>query len=164
MTLDLNLAMISGALMFLGYALYIGLTLKRDVEPNPTTWLMFAYGTVLLTILELDRLGWNPEALMGVLVVPIACSISGVIVALICLRRGTLRWPSDWEDRISFITDLILTAGYVTAGVLLAVGYIVPEQREFASLLFLICSNLTAITAFVPILRHTRRDQSAERS
>lgn len=153
------LTFLAGGLMLLGYLLYIQGSLRKEIEPNPTTWLMFSYGTVLLTVLELDRgAGWELS------VVPITCSLLGVLVALICARRGKMRWPKDWEDRASFVTDITLTIGYVSAWYFLVAGYIHPDERDMWNLLFLILSNATTITAFTPILRATKSDPSHERS
>ena len=144
----LQLGVAAGLLQILGYTFYIRKTLRNEVEPNPATWLMFAYGTTLLTILEFDvGAEWH------LLFLPVACAILGVYVAFLCWHRGTLSWPKDREDQIAFIADLCLTAIYVTAGILLWRGAISEESRTLLSFVLLFASNATAITAFTPLIR-----------
>jgi hypothetical protein len=167
MLIGLELAFISGALMLAGYALYIGLSLKHDIEPNPTTWLMFSYGTALLTFFEGDTIlketGW--AAGWPLLVVPIACTIGGIIVAcVIRFRQKKRMMPVDRADKVSFYVDLALTLGYIITWTLLAFQLISEEMRGTAVLAFLVLSNLSAVPAFVPIFRSTRKDPRGERA
>jgi hypothetical protein len=154
----LQLGIIAGILQIIGYALYIRKTLHSEIEPNPATWLMFAYGTTLLTILEFD-VGAEP----GLLILPITCAVLGAYVAWLCWHRGRLSWPEDLEDRIAFIADLALTVAYVTTWYLLTRGTINENERETLTLLFLLFSNMTTITAFVPLLRGARQHPHKER-
>lgn len=165
----MHLALLSPGLMLLGYAFYIGLSLKRDVDPNPTTWVMFAYGTALLFFLELDTLSWQWSdgitVELVILLTPAACALSSIYVAFLCFKRGTWKLiPDEWKDGVSFATDVLLTIGYVTAWILLALNYISSGDRELWTIIFLVGSNLTTLTAFYPILRHTKRDPSVERA
>lgn len=50
-----ELGIVAAALQAAGYLVYGSRVLRRDILPNPTSWLMFAYGTTLLFILEWDR-------------------------------------------------------------------------------------------------------------
>ncbi len=154
-----NLALLSGGLMLLGYLFYITQTLRREIEPNPLTWLMFAYGTGLLTFLE-----WDRGAGFDLLLLPVTCTLCGVFVAFICWRRGKITWPKDWEDGASFTIDLLCTIGYLAAWAALVFGQITPEWRETANWVFLILSNVSAIPAFIPILRSTVKNPSVERA
>ena len=143
-----QIAIVAGILQFFGYVLYIRQALRHELEPNPSTWLMFAYGTALLTALELDM-----GASMPLLILPIVCAVLSVYVAYECWKRGTLGWPDEWEDRAAFVADLLLTVGYIGAWVLLALGDITPAVRAQATLWFLVFSNATTLTAFTPLLR-----------
>lgn len=155
-----RLGYIASGLMIFGYWIYIRHALVDGFDPNPSTWLMFAYGTALLTVLEFDK-----DAEWHLLLTPIACSLLSIWVALICRRRGKLRWPDAWEDRIAFILDILLTIAYVSAWAV-ATYSLVPSfteaDREDAALLFLICSNLTTVTAFMPLLISTFRKSGEE--
>lgn len=155
---SMQLGVLAGSLQILGYTLYIRKTLRSEVEPNPATWLMFAYGTTLLTILELDV-----GAALPLLILPISCAILGAYVAYLCWHRGKLSWPKDVEDRIAFIADLLLTAAYLAAWYLLTRGTINESERKTLALLFLLFSNMTTVTAFIPLLRGAYRHPHKER-
>lgn len=65
-----TLAILSGVLQVAGYVLYIKKTLGKEINPNPTSWLMWAYGTTLVLVLELDRnAGWE------ILLLPFLCAV-----------------------------------------------------------------------------------------
>lgn len=150
------LAVLSGALQALGYWLYERSTLRHETEPNASTWLMFAYGTTLLGILEYSR-----DADWELLVLPITCATLSVGVAYICWKKGTLRWPEEWQDRLAFLADIALTVGYAGAWGLEHYGFIDADSRDYANLAFLICSNATTITSFTPLIRGARRNEGA---
>src|SRR3989344_5118398 len=123
---------------------------------------MFAYGVALLTILE-----WDRDASFALLVLPIVCGVMSIFVAVLCGRQGTLRWVGEWEDTWevrAFGGDLTLTVLYAGAGVLYALALLSEKWRSFAALVFLIGSNATTFTAFVPILRSTYAHPEKERS
>ena len=152
------LGIIAGLLQALGYFFYIYLTLKRGLRPNATTWFMFAYGTLLLTVLEFDRdAGW------ALLILPITCTVLGVLVAGICWYLGTLKWPDDWGDRTAFVMDVFLTFCYLSSWVLQERGALTQTQTRFAVAAFLVASNLTALTSFGPLLREAWREPEHER-
>lgn len=154
-----SLGLIAGALQVLGYVVYIRKSLRRELEPNSAAWLMFAYGTALLTALELD-LG----ASIHLLLLPTICATLSVYVAYICWRRGTLGWPEDSADRFAFIADIMLTIAYLGAWWLSASGSISDEWRGIAVVGFLVLSNLTTLTAFSPLLRDAYLNPHRERS
>jgi hypothetical protein len=154
----LQLGILAGLLQVIGYTLYIRKTLRSEIEPNPATWLMFAYGTTLLTILELDAdAGWS------LLLLPITCSVMGFYVAYLCWHRGRLSWPEDLEDQIAFIADLFLTGAYVFTWYMLTLGTINADERETLAILFLVFSNMTTVTAFIPLLRGAHSHPHKER-
>lgn len=156
--LSVYLGIFAGLLQALGYFLYVFMTLRRDLKPNASTWFMFAYGTALLTVLE-----WERDASAVLLIVPVVCSVLAIVVACICWRRGTLRWPDDKEDRVSFGADLVLTVCYVAAWLLYTQGMLTSAQVGYAILVFLVASNLTAFTSFTPLLREARTAPGHER-
>jgi len=155
------LGIAAGLLQALGYVFYIQKSLRKEVDPNPATWLMFAYGVALLTILE-----WDRDASFTLLVLPIVCGVMSIFLAILCWRRGTLRWPTKWEDKWelgAFKGDIGLTTLYASAWFLYAFAFLNEEERSFWALLFLIGSNATTFTAFIPILRSTYVHPSRER-
>lgn len=153
-----SLGIIAGLLQALGYFLYIVLTLKRVLRPNASTWFMFAYGTALLTILELDR-----EAHWTLLVLPVTCTTLGILVACLCWYRGTLQWPRERVDQLSFIMDALLTVCYFGAWLLHEYDMLTRTQATFAVLVFLVASNLTSFSSFAPLLREAWTEPMHER-
>ncbi len=153
------LGIAAGVFQALGYVLYIRQSFRHEIEPNAATWFMFAYGTALLGVLEYSR-GAESELLY----LPAICAALGVVVALICLKRGTLRWPKEWQDQLAFLIDVVLTVGYVGVWGLAASGVLDEEKRGYANLVFLVCSNLTAISSFSPLIRGTKRHPAKERT
>ncbi|RJQ35112.1 hypothetical protein C4556_01195 [Candidatus Parcubacteria bacterium] len=152
---------IAAFLQAVGYALYLYDSVRKTVEPNAATWLMFAYGTILLTVLE-----WDNHASNALLALPATCALMGIIVAALCAKRGTLRWPRGWEDVWevrAFKYDIALTVLYFGTWVLTVATLLDEADRSLAALVILFGSNATTITAFIPILRSTWRDPSRER-
>ncbi len=157
---------IAGLLQFVGYVMYIK---DEHIDPNPVTWFMFAYGTILLTVLE-----WDSDATLAELILPSVCSAMSIYVSYRCWKKARIKnpqqwWPRDWwpedrRDKISFQIDIILTCGYVLAWTLLMADLLAEEQKAWAVLVFLVGSNLTTISSFVPLLRGTFNDPSIERS
>jgi len=141
---------IAGALQALGYGLYIRQSLKHEIEPNAATWFMFSYGTFLLGVLEFSR-----GAKLELLYLPAVCATLSIAVAFICWKRGMLRWPEEWQDRLAFLVDVILTICYVGA------WFLDEEERGYANLVFLVCSNLTTISSFSPLIRGAKRMERA---
>ncbi len=145
------LAFIPGLLQALGYFLYVRKSLRDEVEPNATTWMMFAYGTAFLTILE-----WDSKASWTVLVLPVVCALSSlVVVAVITIKHGRPHWPTAWQDRTALCVDLFLTAVYVGAGMAQKAGFVSEQTREVCVLVLLVASNTSTIVSFVPLVRET---------
>lgn len=160
------LGIAAGLLHFIGYVAYIG---NDDIEPNPVTWLMFAYGTLLLSFLE-----WDSDATIGELFLPTVCSAMAVYVAARCWWRARRKdptrywprewWPSDCRDRAAFQLDLVLTALYLTAALLLHKDWIDAQAKDFAVISFLVAANLTTFSAFFPLIRSVLENPHHERT
>lgn len=153
----LLLGICAGILQVIGYIIYI---LHDDIDPNPVTWFMFAYGTAILTILE-----WDMDATIPELILPATCSVFAIYVSLRCWVHARRRdpskwWPEDWwpSDRIqqaSFISDILITIGYVSIWAFVAFGTLTPETKLLAVFWFLLLSNLSTFPAFYPIIHET---------
>lgn len=144
------LGVVASVLQAAGYVIYIRKTLRHEVAPNPTTWLMFAYGTALLTLLE-----WDRHAPWSLLILPFTCAVMSLVVAGICWRRGDLRWPESRIDRCALTADIALTVGYAAVWLASNHAYIGSGLRDEFVLLFLALSNASTLVAFIPILRET---------
>jgi len=149
------LGLLAGLVQFIGYALYWQLSIKNEIDPNPLTWLMFAYGTALLTVLE-----WDNSAVWYELVLPTVCSICAIGIALLIWVRSKEWWPAVWTiskntDGAAFKWDMIITVAYVIVAYLSMLAFFESSTREILVLMFLVIANLTTFTSFVPILRET---------
>ena len=143
-----TLGIAAALLQVLGYAFYIWCTLRKETDPNPTSWLMWAYGTTLVTVLEFDR-----GASWVVLCMPVLCAVCRIFVALhIRCKVGTLL-PTHWADWSAFFLDVGLTSGYVFAWTLNVSHVLTEGQRGVATLAFLVLSNATTVTTFAPMIR-----------
>src|SRR3990167_4377704 len=103
----LQLGIFAALLQVAGYAFYGSKILRRDIRPNATSWLMFAYGTSLLAVLE-----WDRDASLALLALPITCALSSIVVALYVLRKTRSWVPENFLDRLSFGLDIFLTVIY----------------------------------------------------
>lgn len=153
----LVLACASGLLQALGYLVYIRKSLSKEIEPNPTTWLMFAYGTALLTVLE-----WDRDAQWPLLVLPAVCALLSIRVTFLCWRNGKLKWPESWVDRFAFLTDLLLTVAYVSVWYASSHQVISEQEREALVIAFLLCSNASTVISFIPLMREARKNPEHE--
>ncbi len=166
--LDLLLigGIIAGLLQFIGYVLYIK---DEDIDPNPVTWFMFAYGTALLTVLE-----WDSNATFAELILPGVCSAMSIYVSYRCWQKARAKnprewwphdwWPSEWQDKVAFQTDIALTVGYLLAWTLLFMNVLNGGQKAVSVAFFLVASNLTTISSFLPLLRGTIKNPNTERA
>jgi len=160
----IGLAILSGVLQLLGYILYIR---NEDIDPNPVTWFMFAYGTAILAVLEWDMSATWPE-----LVLPVVCAVFSIYVSYKCWKKARAIdphkwWPEDWwpEDiweKYSFISDIFITVAYIAAWALASFALLTTEHKELAVLAFLLLSNLSTAPAFYPLLNETYKDPTKE--
>ena len=153
----LSLGLAAGALQVAGYAFYGSKVLRRDIRPNAASWLMFAYGTTLLFIVE-----WDRDASFALLALPIACALSSIAVALYALNKTRQLWPTHNLERVSFALDVLLTFIYLSTWILLGKGIIVEQQKDIAEILILICWNIGIFTSFFPLLRQVYHHPDTE--
>ncbi|MDO8514106.1 MAG: hypothetical protein Q7S50_01020 [bacterium] len=151
-----ELGIIAASLQAAGYFFYGARMLRRDILPNPTSWLMFAYGTTLILILE-----WDRDASLALLILPATCAISSIVVALYALRGARSWLPEHPFDRFSFAFDILLTLVYLFTWFLLVNGFIVETQKNLADIIILVSWNID-ISAFFPLLRQVYRHPHTE--
>ena len=155
---------VAGLLQLVGYTFYLR---SEDIDPNPVTWFMFAYGTLVLAVLE-----WDAEATFSELILPTVCGVLAIVVSVKCWRGArkndpTKWWPEDWwpEDRfdkLSFVSDILITIGYIAAWLLASFAILSSVEREWAVFAFLFLSNLSTFPAFYPILNSTYKQPQRE--
>ncbi len=165
----ITVGLAAGFIQLVGYILYWKLVVTADGKlPNPLTWLMFGYGTFILTILE-----WDVGASWDELYLPAVCSICGIGVAGFIWFRSykttKQRWPREWNmkhvdlwDGMSLSIDLVVTIGYVTAWAIFTWGALDEEGRYLSKMMFLLFCNISTVFNFVPVLRDTRSHPSHE--
>ena len=144
----LQLGVFAALLQVAGYAFYGSKILRRDIRPNAATWLMFAYGTGFLLIVE-----WDRDASFALLALPAACALSSIVVAFYTLWKSEVWWPEHVLERTSFGLDILLTIAYVSTWVFLINGFIGETQKDSADVLILLFVNLATFTSFYPLLR-----------
>ena len=154
----LVLGVLAAALQALGYLAYGFKVLKRDITPNAASWLMFAYGTTFLVILE-----WDRDASFALLALPVVCALLSIGIALYCLRKVRRAWwPEHWLEKFSFLLDVLLTIAYLYTWMLLVQGTIGAAEKNLAEIFILICWNIGIFTAFFPLLRQVYHNPSTE--
>lgn len=155
----ITLGVLAGIVQFIGYVYYIK---NEDIKPQPTTWFMFAYGTAILTLLEVGASAHWYE-----LILPIVCSVMAIYVSFRCWRYSraldpSSLWPKDWwpEDtmsQVSFVTDVMITILYVAIVTMVAAFNLNPLYQLYGALAFLFLSNSVTFTSFYPILQETKK-------
>ena len=104
------LSLLSGLLQAAGYFLYFRGSLRHEILPNATTWLMFAWDTTLLVVLHAS-LGASPM----ILLLPTVCASCSIAVAAVSWAKRGFRWPDDDVDRFALTSCAVLTIGYATS-------------------------------------------------
>ncbi len=160
----------AGLFQLAGYIAYYLLVIRKEgKEAEPLTWFMFAYGTALLTVMELDTM-LNEAAkdsswlnIASVLLLPLICSLGGIGVAIGIWRQNfretKLLWPKEWKvdwsdtDGKAFAADIGITICYSSLWLFTFFGIATGEAHSWWVVAFLVASNLTTFPNFVPILR-----------
>lgn len=139
-------AMLFGAaaaiLQVAGYLWYIHNFRREAIRPNAASFLMFAYGTAFIFLLE-----YESAATWAMLALPAACAAMSIAIAVMCLRQGATE-PIDRAEGIAFALDVGLTVGY-------AYGIYLYGQNATFSYGFLLAANATVLTSFFPLVRST---------
>ncbi len=153
-----TLGLVAAALQALGYFVYGFKVLRKEILPNPTSWLMFAYGTSFLFVLE-----WDRDASVALLALPAVCAVMSIAIALYCLHKVRRAWwPEHGLERFSFSFDVLLTIAYLFTWTLLAQGAIAVSDKDWADTFILMCWNIGIFTAFFPLLRQVYHHPATE--
>lgn len=146
------LAISAGILQVAGYIAYV----LKFAKPNALSWLMWAYGTSLLAVLEYDH-----EIKWYLLLLPIACALCSIAFSIVFWRHRNAA-DIHWSDWVALGMDLCLTAGYLLMWYLEGEHTLTQEGKETAVSAFLLVSNLTTISSFWPTIRGVWEDSSRE--
>ena len=151
------LAVVSGVVQLLGYISYLQKTYRQEIEPDSTSWLMFAFETLVLLWLEKD---FDAGEL---LFQPLVCTILGIWVAERIWREGNLKiWPKERLDQIVLVVNVILIVVYAFSKNASEVGRISQENLNALLVISLTVSNLSGVVSFIPIIRHTKQNPRKE--
>lgn len=150
------LGITAGLLQALGYFFYIKIAREGLSAPNPLSWIMWAYGTSLIGLLEFSQ-----NASPYLLVLPAACSASSIYVAIRSWQYRKLE-NLDWNDWFAFSADVLLTICYTSVWLLAKYGMLSPEKKSIATLSFLLLSNATTFTTFWPTLKGIMKNPQGE--
>lgn len=153
----LQFGIFAALLQTAGYAFYGSKVLTRDIRPNAISWLMFAYGTTLLLVVE-----WDRDASFALLALPAACAALSIIVAFHALRNADVWWPRNFSERFSFGLDIVLTIVYLATWGFITWGLISEADKNLAEVVILFCWNIGVFTAFFPLLRQVYRHPHTE--
>ncbi len=151
------IALLSGALQIAGYGTYLVKALSSEINPNPTSWLMWSYGTALIFALE-----WDRGASAAMLILPGVCACSSLIIAALCAKRGTLRWPTERSMKVALASDVILTIAYLATWLLVSIHVLTPDQKQFSEAVILMLGVSSTLVTFVPMIVSTKKDPSNE--
>lgn len=154
----LTLSALSGILHATGYALYLRSLLRSEITPNALSWLMFAYGTGMVAVLEAAC-----GARLTELLLPTVCAIASIVVAS-RLWRGSIKLRViPMADRVAFAIDVILSISYVGLFFAERTNLVTGKAASSGSTVLLVCALATNVTAFLPIIRSTYEEPSSER-
>lgn len=156
-SLLVQLGFLSGVIQLVGYLYYIKKTHNDDISPNPTTWLIFAFDTTLLAILEAVA-----GADIALLFLPFMCAIGAIYVAFLLRKSGRLQWPNDKIDDYILSIGIFIASAYSIIFFLWQNNFIAIEYVAWAGYIFLILSNVNTFVAFVPIIREVYTNPSHE--
>lgn len=151
------LATLAGGVQALGYLRYLHFVRKGEIQPNPASAIMFAYGTGLLTVFEAAA-----GAGLELLVLPAICTAFAVLEAVLVANRLRQEAP-DRIAKLAFAVDLLLSALYLALWLTQQSGSASIRIDPVLALIFLICVNATTFTSFIPLLRSTLRNPGRER-
>lgn len=153
-----TVSLLSGLLQAVGYLLYFRGSLRSEILPNPTTWLLFAYDTTILVLLH-ATLGAEPMLLL----LPAVCATCSIGVAVLSWARVGFAWPAQGVDRTALFACVALTAAYVALSIMGHHGWISAGLHRAAAIAILVFSNASTAVSFLPLLHSVRRHPASER-
>lgn len=143
----------AGVLQGCAYIVYILQMVRAECRPNGMSWVMWAYGTAVLLVIEV-RLG----APLSVLVLPAICLACSITIAVHAYWRGVALAPTRLDWGVLGL-DVMLTVAYVA----LVLKEAHPAETAALGLVFVALTGATSLTSTWPILCSTWREPSHER-
>lgn len=140
-----------------GYLLYIHKSLINEVHPNPVAWIMFAYGALVMALLD-----WDRDASLLVLSQPVICALFNLVIVLIIWHKGKLELPSDRADKIALTSDFLITAVYIYLKIGLLNNFLNSQEVDMSVLVLLILSNVSLLICYIPLIRNVHQNPGHE--
>ena len=126
-----------------GYFSYSRHVIGGNINPNTTTWIIWAFGSMFNCFSYIAASGdWVKELL------PIACAVSCIVTFFICYMKDKFMEPKA-EYMILLVFDLLVTLIWWET-----------ESAVYANLLY----QISTIASFIPIFIEIKRDSKVERS
>ena len=132
---------LAGLLQLVGYYIYGKEVFSNHIKPNTASWGIWTFGSILETT---SYMYLTNDLIKNLL--PIVCSISVVVLFVLCTIRAKFEKLTHWEIVIT-ITDLVA---------LIILSYY--QSAMYANFLLIFSS----ILSFVPIFLHTWKKPESE--
>lgn len=149
----------SVVLMLVGYAIYITFIINDFVEPNSTSWSLWALGGAVEAwsywkLVTSTISGKRRSSELALALPAIACAIFAVVLAAVAVSLGKFGWPTPFEWFIA-ILDMSVVFTYVI------VEAITKEESKAAKAASaLMVADI--VLSFVPIWFSTWQNPSGE--
>jgi hypothetical protein len=151
------IAVLAGCAQAAAYGYYVRLAVSGTISPNPMSWLMFAYGTALVVIIETQSgASWHE------LLLPMVCAASSIGIAIMAWRQRDAATTLSTFDWTVFTADLTITVLYLMMWSATMRGELDSQQFALANAALLIGVNVTTVTSFLPLLKSALRDPTTE--
>lgn len=155
----LVLSIAAGVLQFVGYGFAIVFAILKKTMPHPLTWLMFAYGTAVIFLLEYSLgIAWP------LLILPAVCALCSLFMVAIIAAYGGFNRKIDALDWYVLGFDVALTVAWGTIWLLMEFGVIGEMGFYLANVTITFLWTMGVATSFNPMVRDTRANPEHERS
>jgi hypothetical protein len=145
-----RLGIIASLLMLTGYGLYGWYTVTGEIDPNATSWLLWALGGILEAWTYWRLLRSNQSAdkreELGLLMPSIICACGAVAIASIGIVLGRFETPEPYEIAIAVLDILVILVWLTT-------------KDDFKTNMLM---QFDIAISFAPILIATHLDPSGE--
>ncbi len=130
--LCLVIGIMAGIIQIIGYVLYMRNAFSGSIFPNPASWSIWAFASILNLISYAEMTGDWPK-----IILPAACSVMNMATFLTCLFKGRLRKLRMIEWTILFLDIVIVLFWWLSKSATLT--NLLLQASTLISFLPLIC-------------------------
>lgn len=105
----------AGIIQIIGYAMYMRNAFSGSVSPNPASWSIWAFASILNLVSYIEMTGDLSKVIL-----PAACSVMNMGTFLVCLLKGRLRKLQRFEKIILILDLKIVLIWWLSHSALLA--------------------------------------------